>query len=183
MEDLIGKRLQAIRKQKSLSIQELARRSKVAPSFISQVERGINSISVASLKKILDAMNTSLGGFFREEVTAAPRIYYRKEEIRNIGTRNGLELFELAPDHPDRKLQMIREVYAAGADTGPDMYSHDAEEASFCVEGRVEVTVGGKTFVLNEGDGAYFNSNTPHRVRNPFEQRAVVISVNTPPSF
>jgi len=183
MEDSIGNKLQSIRKQKGLSIQELARRSKIAPSFISQVERGINSISVASLKRILDAMKTSLSEFFKEDAGTAPKIFYKKEEMRNIGTRNGLELFELAPDYPDRKLQVLREVYAPGSDTGPETYCHDAEESSMCVEGSVEMIVGEETFVLREGDGVYFNSNTPHRVRNPFEKRAVVISVNTPPSF
>ncbi|HBM14595.1 MAG TPA: XRE family transcriptional regulator, partial [Rhodospirillaceae bacterium] len=49
-------------------------------------------------------------------------------------------------------LQMLYEHYPPGADTGPDLYSHEAEEAGIVIDGQIEITVGSETRLLNTGD-------------------------------
>ena len=78
---------------------------------------------------------------------------------------------------------MLHETYPAGADTGPELYSHDAEEAGFVIAGRVRVTVGEETLLLEAGDAYLFNSRTPHRFQNPGPGECVVVSACTPPTF
>lgn len=80
-------------------------------------------------------------------------------------------------------LMMLHETYAPGADTGPATYSHEAEEAGIIVSGQLEVTVGDEIALLGPGDGYIFNSQRPHRFRNPGDQPCVLISATTPPTF
>ncbi len=80
-------------------------------------------------------------------------------------------------------IQMLREVYQPGGDTGPDMLSHQAEEAGIVVSGVIEVTVGDQCRVLNPGDGYLFDSRLPHRFRNIGNTACVVVSACTPPTF
>ena len=63
------------------------------------------------------------------------------------------------------------------------MYAHEGEETGVLVEGRLELTVGDETFVLECGDSYYFDSTKPHRFRNPFEAPARLISATTPANF
>lgn len=70
-----------------------------------------------------------------------------------------------------------------GADTGVELYCHDAEEGGVVVRGRLELTVGGQTFILGPGDAYYFNSRIPHRVRNIGDDVCEIVSACTPPSF
>jgi mannose-6-phosphate isomerase-like protein (cupin superfamily) len=80
-------------------------------------------------------------------------------------------------------LQVLHETYPPGADTGPDMLSHEAEEAGIVVSGIIEVTVGDQVRVLNPGDGYIFDSRKPHRFRNIGSTPCVIVSACTPPTF
>jgi mannose-6-phosphate isomerase-like protein (cupin superfamily) len=80
-------------------------------------------------------------------------------------------------------LQIIRERYAPGADTGQTLLHHAAEEGGVVLKGHVEVTVGDQRRVLGPGDAYYFNSRLPHRFRNVGEEEAEIVSACSPPSF
>jgi quercetin dioxygenase-like cupin family protein len=49
------------------------------------------------------------------------------------------------------------------------------------IKGKLEVTVGGITRILEAGDAYLFPSRLPHRFRNVGDEEAVVVSANTPP--
>jgi mannose-6-phosphate isomerase-like protein (cupin superfamily) len=51
------------------------------------------------------------------------------------------------------------------------------------VAGRIEITVAGEVGVLETGGGYLFNSQLPHRFRNPGPGDCVIVSACTPPSF
>ena len=69
------------------------------------------------------------------------------------------------------------------SDTGEEMLYHEGEEAGVLVAGRLELTVGDEVYVLECGDSYYFQSNQPHRFRNPYEVPARLISATTPANF
>lgn len=60
----LGQRLQTLRQQRRLTLRALSRASGIALSHLSALEHGKNSITVASLKRILEALGTNLGAFF-----------------------------------------------------------------------------------------------------------------------
>ena len=51
------------------------------------------------------------------------------------------------------------------------------------IRGEIEVTVGDDVALLSAGDAYYFESNIPHRFRNPGDKECEVVSVCTPPNF
>lgn len=180
----IGKRLKALREKKKLSLRALARETGIAVSFLSAVESGQNNVSVAKLKTILDALDTNLGAFFSQAPEPPARIAYRREDLTEIsGQGNGISFLEIAAGRPGRALQMLVERYKPGADTGRELYRHDAEEAGVVLKGKLELTVEDEVFVLGPGDAYYFDSRRPHRFRNLGKTDVESISVNTPPSF
>ena len=84
----------------------------------------------------------------------------------------------------DRQMRMLRELYAPGADTGPESIRHDeGAECGFVVRGTIELTIDGQVHVLHSGDGYYFPSTLPHRFRNIGADEAEIISANTPANF
>lgn len=180
----LGPRLKALRTRKQYSLRELARRTGIAVSFLSAIERGANNVSVAKLKIILEALGTTMAEFFAAEAPPPQQIVYRKRELTNIaGGSRGIAFRELAAGRPGRALQLLVERYAPGSDTGPESYHHNAEECGVVLKGCLELTVDGDTFDLNPGDGYYFDSRRPHRFRNRGKTTVEAISVNTPPSF
>lgn len=188
----IGQKLRQVRRQHGLSQRELAARAGLTNGAISLIEQNKTSPSVASLKRILDAIPMTMAEFFSEvEDGAPPRYFFSASEFTELspqsrgmnGASAGVSLRQVGPAEPGVRLQMLHETYPPGADTGPQMLSHTGEEAGVVIAGIIEVTVDGQSRVLNPGDGYRFDSSLPHRFRNIGEEPCVIVSACTPPSF
>ncbi|WP_417208567.1 cupin domain-containing protein [Antarctobacter sp.] len=181
-DSLVARRLRVVRQAHGLSQRELARRTGVGSGTISQIESMATQPSVSVLKKILDGIPMDLATFFSFEMMAAESPVFRKEEHVDIGAP-GLKYLLLAAARPNRHLQMLHEFYQPGSGSGRRALSHDGEECAIVISGRLEVTVGDQTYVLERGDGYYFSSSTPHRFHNPGPQVCEVVSSCTPATF
>jgi XRE family transcriptional regulator of biofilm formation len=68
--EMIGKRIQQLRKSKALSLSELAERAGTAKSYLSNVERGIQSNpSIQFLEKIAEVLNVSVETLIHDDRT------------------------------------------------------------------------------------------------------------------
>ena len=180
----IGASLKVIRKQKGLSQRELAKRAGVTNSTISMIEKNSVSPSVSSLKKVLSGLPMSLVDFFSMEGNAQSeaKVVYRSDELLDIGDGN-LDYKLIGRDYPNRAMSVMSETYPPGSDTGAEMLKHEGEEAAMVLEGKLELTVGDEVFILEAGDSYYFNSESPHRFRNPFDEERRLVSATTPANF
>jgi len=184
-ESEVGPRLRALRSGRGLSLRALADRSGVTAGALSLIENGRNSPSVSTLKKVLAALDLTLGEFFADGRPAAGPggAVVRARQLVNVATGPGLQYLSLPGPGDGRAIQVMYELYAPGADTGPEPYAHAGEEAGFCVAGTVEVTVDGRRELLRPGDAFYFRSDLPHRWRNAGGTGARMITACTPPTF
>ena len=179
----IGQGLRELRRRRQLPTRQLAVRSGISHSTISLIERDRLSPSVDTLGAILEAMGSTMSGFFSQLASSAPYSpFYRAEDLPEAGRPSSISYRIVGIDHPNRTLLMLHETYAAGADTG-EAISHAAQEAGIVVEGAVEVTVGAEARVLETGDAYYFDSQIPHRFRNLSAQPARIVSAITPPTY
>src|SRR5437868_644258 len=178
----VGARRRGSRTTCGLSQRELARRAGVTNGLISLIEQNRVSPSVGSLKKVLDGVPLSMAEFFTLDVSAAHPVFFAADELVEIGGE-GASLRLVAAQRPARQLTVLHERYEPGAATGEEMITHRGEEGGVVVRGRVELTVGGQTRVLEAGDAYYFSSATPHRFRNVGHEVCEIISASTPPTF
>lgn len=179
----IGAKLAEMRKRRNLGLRELAARSGVSHSTISLIERDKMSPSVDTLSGILDALGTTLTGFFLDvQSTMEPSPFYASDDLVEIRKGADISYKMIGINHPDRQILLLYETYAVGADSG-HAYSHQAQEAGMVLKGEVELTVDGKSRVLKQGDGYYFDSRLPHRFRNLSKEPCEVLSACTPPTY
>ena len=178
----VGAHLRAVRTLYGLSQRELAKRAGVTNGLISLIEQNRVSPSVSSLKKVLDGIPMSLAEFFTLDLSASPQVFFRGDELTDLGDGN-VSLWLVAARRPHRAMSVMRERYAPGADTGADMLRHEGEEGGVVVRGRIELTVGGESRVLGPGDAYYFTSAIPHRFRNTGQEPCEIVSASTPPTF
>ncbi|MDR3505300.1 MAG: cupin domain-containing protein [Acidocella sp.] len=181
--DDIGTRLKLVRQIFGLTQRELARRAGVTNGAISLIEQNRVSPSISSLKKILDGIPLSLADFFTLNFSPSDNVFFTADELTEISYDPGISMRMIGRKVKDRSLQMLRETYQPGADTGDAMLRHNGEECGIVVSGSLIVTVGVQERVLNPGDAYYFRSDIPHRFRNPGLEPCVLISANSPPSF
>ncbi|MGI9274784.1 MAG: cupin domain-containing protein [Endozoicomonas sp.] len=180
----VGARLKKARSMKNLSQRELAKRAGVTNSTISMIEKNSVSPSVSSLKKVLGGIPLSMVEFFSMAVesTDEEAVVYRADEMLEIGSE-GISMRLVGKGRGKRNLAFLDERYEAGSDSGEDMLKHDGEEAGIVIEGRFELTVNGKVYILEKGDSYYFDSVLPHRFRNPFDEACHLVSCTSPADF
>jgi len=182
----IGEKIRDLRKAKKLTLAEVANATGLSIGHLSQVERGISAPSVRHLQSIGVALGVKLSWFFDDgdPVPSAERgVVVRAGRRRKLDfTGLGLTDHLLSPTLSG-KLELLLCHIEPGAESGPDFYTHEGEEAGVVMEGALELWVGEHHYLLNEGDSFGFASSTPHRYRNPGSGRTTVIWALTPPSF
>ncbi|WP_182083982.1 cupin domain-containing protein [Aureimonas sp. ME7] len=179
----IGAAIRELRRRRQLTTRQLAVRSGISHSTISLLERDRLSPSVDTLGAILEAMGATLSGFFSDVGAQLPHSpFYGADDLPEIGRDDGISYRMVGINHPNRRLLLLRETYRPGADTG-EAFSHKAQEAGIVTRGVVEVSVGDQKKLLKAGDAYYFDSETPHRFRNPGSEPAELISAITPPTY
>ena len=181
MEMSIGERLRFVRTRHSLSQRELANRVGIANSTISLMEADRTNPSVGALKRVLDGIPITMTEFFALD-PGPQKCFYRAEELKEIG--KGMISWKRVGDNVfGRSLQILKERYEPGADTGRVTISHEGEEGGIVISGSLEVTVGDERRVLRPGDAYYFNSTFPHRFRCIGPEPCEIFSASTPVTF
>ncbi|GJD91708.1 MULTISPECIES: cupin domain-containing protein [Methylobacterium] len=178
----VGERLRFVRLRHGLSQRALAKRAGVTNSTISLIESNRVNPSVGALKRILDGVPIGLADFFAVEPERERKAFYATEELTEIG-KGKISYRQVGETLFGRQLQILKERYEVGADTGRIPLSHEGEEGGIVLSGRLEVTVGDERRILGPGDAYAFDSRRPHRFRCIGPVPCEVVSACTPPSF
>ncbi|WP_299727599.1 cupin domain-containing protein [uncultured Endozoicomonas sp.] len=181
----VGTRLKSVRVMHNLSQRELAKRAGVTNSTISMIEKNSVSPSVSSLKKVLSGIPMSLVTFFSLEMDGqgSEPVVFRSGDSSPMNMDNIL-IHVIGQNKPNRAMSFMDELYPPESDTGVEMLCHEGEEAGIVIEGLLELTVGNDVYELTTGDSYYFDSNKPHRFRNPSTENSCrLISCTSPGNF
>jgi transcriptional regulator with XRE-family HTH domain len=178
----VGERLQALRRYRRATLREIAQRSGLSESFLSQVERGRSSASIASLQRIAEALGVSMADLFEPDALPGPRVLRRDERpALSFGVLGRKLLLTPGPLH---HLEVFAGELEVGGSTGEEAYAHGDSEELFVVQsGTVELELGGKHFELERGDSIVYRSSMPHRVSNVGKELAEVMWIVSPPSY
>lgn len=178
----LGQRIREVRRKKKMTLRDAAVAAGVSESFLSQVERGLANPSVASLRRIADAMHEQVASFFVGEPQSG-MLVRAGQRRRLVHPTGGLQDYLLTPATA-RSLQIIYCVAGPGEGSGPEPYTHVAdEECVIVLDGRLEVGLGSETYTLASGDALLLDPKEPHSFHNPGTERVTMLWVQTPPLF
>ena len=178
----LGERLRGMRTERRLSLRHLAERSGLTASFISQVERGRASPSIASLSRLAAVLEVSVAQLFEPAPRAGQLV--RHDERRTIRLRGLGEVDEYVTADPAGTLQVAITTFEVGGRSAERPFVHESDEECILVlEGQLEVVVGEDRYLLEVGDAVTYSPQTAHLARNVGSALARAIFVLTPPSF
>jgi transcriptional regulator with XRE-family HTH domain len=178
----LGGRLRAIRLARRLTLRDVAEAAGVSESFVSQLERGRSSASVATLQRLAAALGLEISDLFDEAHPAAPRVL--RQDARRVLEWGHLGRKALLTPKSFRSLEVVTAEFEPGGSTGDEPYTHgDSEELLLVLAGRVQLQLDKELIDLGSGDSVNYRSSTPHRVSNPGDAPAEVLFVISPPSY
>ena len=178
----VGERLRALRRFRRCTLRTIAERSGLSESFLSQVERGRSSASIASLRRIAEALGVSIADLFEPGGPPLARVLRRDERPALSFGILGRKL--LLTPRPLHYLEVFMGELEVGGSTGAEAYAHgDSEELFVVLSGTVQLELGGELFDLESGDSIDYRSSTPHRITNTGDELAEVMWIISPPSY
>lgn len=191
----LGQSIRAARERRGMSLRELARRVEVSPSFVSQIELGKANPSVGTLYALVSVLGTTLDELIGEQPDPGPELVdasgadaaspltwprvdvpVQRAEGRQRVEMSGVVWERLTHDH-DPYVDFLHVEYAPGSSScAPDqLMRHGGREYGHLVHGRLDVQVGFETWSLGPGDSIHFDSTTPHRLSNPYDEPCTAV--------
>ena len=179
--DGLGSRLRSLRKNRKLSLTQLAHLAQCSPSYLSMVENGKVDPGISRLKKIADSLGVTIVDLFQTQINQ--KVVVRKQERTQGEFIRSKTKIEILISHcPEQQIDArLAIVHPGGGSEGE--YNHPGAEFGFILEGILELTIDGTTYQVTEGDSFYFSSTRTHLWRNPSKEDTVLIWVNSPPSW
>lgn len=173
----VGKRIRQLRQAKGMSARDLADRATLTPSYISRIENGKVSPTVATLGKVVEAMGETFASLFGDNQANGPVVRAR-ERVRLHS--QGVDDSRITPAWASR-LVILESVIEAGQASGSDPHTHPGdEECVLVLEGQLLVWLDGRQHLLGAGDSATYQCRLPHRWKNPDHHPSRVLWIITP---
>lgn len=163
-----------------LSLRELAEQVNLTASFLSQVERGLASPSIESLRAISKALDVPVFHFFIDMEGYNP-VIRRRERRRLILPEAGITYELLTP--VNREMEMILATLEPTDGDIPLIHHQHTEECIYVLEGELEVELSDERYVLQAGDTIYFEGPLLRRLSGRGDKTVRYLAIITPPIF
>jgi transcriptional regulator with XRE-family HTH domain len=179
-EELVAKKVKALRKQNKTTLQDLADLTGLTKGYLSKIERSKKAPPYSTLNRIAQAMGVDVMFFLQENSSPGEdsRILFTKKgegaTVENVGSLYGYAYEALASGKIGKNMQpyVIEPAFDEKA-----VFQHEGEEFLYVLEGRHEFIYDGQKYIMEEGDSVYFDSGVPHTGRSLGKKRARLLAV------
>lgn len=179
----VGARLKHARQLAGIRMRELAAKVGCTEGMISKIENARVMPSLPMLQRLVEALGRDLPSFFGSNPDA-PGLVLRAGQRPIVTTDpirkgHGVHYERLIPFGAGNLLEgNIHVVAPDGAKHDP--ITHQGETMGYVIQGQLELSIEGTTYLLNAGDSFFFKNHLTNSYRNPGLQEARVLWVNTP---
>nr|WP_111445482.1 XRE family transcriptional regulator [Planktotalea frisia] len=182
LEVAIGREVRAFRKQKEITVAELASMTGLSIGMLSKIENGNTSPSLSTLQTLANALSVPLTSFFRrfeEQRSAVHTKAGEGVELEREGTRAGHQ-YNLLGHIGANSSGVIVEPYLITLSEQSDvfpMFQHGGIETIYMLEGKVDYRHGDDVHSLLPGDTLFFDADAPHGPEKLVELPARYLSI------
>ncbi|WP_316817207.1 XRE family transcriptional regulator [Pedobacter nyackensis] len=178
----ISYRIKEIRKEKNITIQELADRAGVSKGLISQIENNRTIPSLPVLMNIVHSLKLDLTGFFKDISPAD-----HQEKVFVIRKNDYKPLKKEAAKGFNYQRILARNIHGGPVDfvllelkkgaRRNKMVTTDAFEYKYLIKGKVDYLIEEKNYILEEGESIFFDGRLGHNLSNVGDSDAVMLVV------
>lgn len=177
----ISNRIKQIRRERNITVQELADRVSVSKGLISQVENNRTVPSLLVLINIIRALEVDLNQFFKDisASNALPAVIIkRKEEYESFEKEQALGfLYQRIFTKTIKNSTVDIVLLELEPNASRPMVVTEAFEYKYILSGKVDYIFENQKYTLSEGDSMLFDGRLPHTPKNPTKQKAIMLII------
>jgi transcriptional regulator with XRE-family HTH domain len=173
----IGQRLRSARAGAGLTLAAVARQAGLSEGFLSKLERGQATASIANLIQLTEVLGLGLHELFRSEsAPARTRVTVHRSGAGNLEqvAATGYHWRHLGGGAPLDRMEVFHLVFPRAKGMQATV-SHPGQEHCYVLSGEVLFHVDGAQHRLKAGDGIVIDSQLPHRAENAGRGQAHVL--------
>ncbi|KRB80671.1 hypothetical protein ASE00_16675 [Sphingomonas sp. Root710] len=178
----IGPQIQALRKGRSLTLDDLAKASGVSRSMLSQIERGQANPSLATVWALCTALKIDIGELIVGTVTERkPHIEVASASFTpEIKTEDGsCTLRILSPANHAEEYEWYELIFQPGGSLVSSPHAKGTREHLTVLEGELQVRLGGEAVDVAPGATARYPADVFHSIHARGENGARALLVMT----
>ncbi len=178
----IAEQVRLLRRQRGLSLEELAARSGVSRSMISVIERGESSATAVVLERLATALGVALASLFDRPDAPASPLSRRDEQPTWRDPQSGYQRRNVSPPGFTAPLRIVEVLFPPQARVAYETAEREVpvHQQVWVLEGRLLVGTGEQQHDLGPGDCLAMTLDAPTFFHNPGPQTtryAVVLNV------
>ncbi len=182
----LGAQIKKYRLANDLTLDTLAQAAGCSKSYLSQIENGLSSPSLAVLGTIANELQTSVANLLKENGSNTKASFHLPfDQRQTLQYPMGLIYSQpLTAAVSQKSMQPIITVVEPGGNSSQDCHlrhRQNSEEFVLIMKGEMEFVVDGEKITLKEGDTLYFDGELPHKWMNNTDESAQVLFVFSPP--
>ena len=177
----IGLKIRKRRGDFDYSLRDLAQKTSLTASFLSQIERGIISPSLNSLRKIAEALDVPLLFFLSDNSKRSPMVRANARPYMDL-EHSAVRYQMLTPDIEHKMEAFFGEMESCSGNVVRPLRI-PTEEFIMVLSGSLSVVIDEGKYVLNSGDTIYFEGPHLRELSCASEEKVTWVSVITPPVF
>jgi transcriptional regulator with XRE-family HTH domain len=166
--DDVGDRIQKIREEKNLSLDEISKMTGFDVEFLAKIESKELQPQLGTVIKLSRALDSAFGRLVSgvgEKLYSITRKSERRTISRSTSQKGRRQIYtykSLAPDVKGRHMEAF--LVKLEEDPEKETSLHEGEEFIFVLDGEVILEIGEDRFELEPGDSAYYLSTTAHHI-------------------
>lgn len=157
----IGQKIKMRRKERKLTLKDIAEQTGLSISFLSQVERMKSSLTLESLKKISEVLEVNPSYFFSDDEVPEQPTVIRAIDINLDFTGNQFVYKNLAGKYKGLGFSPLLVLLNPGENKG-SQFTHAGKEFLYVLEGTLTVQAAEEEYHLNPHDSIIIDSSQPH---------------------
>ncbi|MBL8305091.1 MAG: helix-turn-helix domain-containing protein [Rubrivivax sp.] len=182
----IAEQVRLLRRQRGLSLEDLAARSGVSRSMISVIERGESSATAVVLERLATGLGVALASLFDRPDAPASPLARRDEQPTWRDPQSGYLRRNVSPPGFTAPLRIVEVLFPPLARVAYETAEREVpvHQQVWVLEGRLQVGTGGQQHELGPGDCLAMTLDAPTLFHNPGPQTtryAVVLNVASEP--
>lgn len=176
----LARTIRELRTKRGLTLQQVAEGTGFSKGLLSKIETGIVSPPVATLAKLAEMLEVSVGEFFESPSEAdEAQVYFPREERREVRGRLSSHnyRYELLVRGRKRRDMQPMLITVDAKTYKSKLVDHSGEQFIYMLEGEMDYVVGDTLHTVKPGDCLYFDAHLRHGAKLRKHQKATYLVV------
>ncbi len=178
----LGQRIKILRKQRKLTLVDVAQKTGIDQATLSRIENGIMTGTLNSHMKIAEVLGLNLPDLYQD-------VLGKLSEQKDKSVQKKLETFShssgaiaelLTSGILQKKMMPVLLKIKSKGRTETEQYAPSTERFAYVLKGSAEIAIGKDQKILKTGENLYFNAGLPHHFANKSKSECWLLSVMTP---